>query len=310
MDDFERELKRLREEVARSEQLKSRLSGLKSRREQLAAQEEELRERRVDEAEDVEQLEGRSLARYFYSLMGSLDERLERERKEAREAAVRHDSVVYELGDVDDDIEETMRELSELMGCEQRYESAVERRAESLKASGTPRGKQLMELERAMAMLDRRERETDEAIAAGMNAADAASRVADSLSGASAWGVVDVFSDGILADIMKYSHIDNAQAEMEQLRVALRRFDTELADIGATIDTNVAGGFLGFADIFFDNFFTDFAVRSRINNALDSAENVLHRIEDALARLRALKEECGRERVRLEDEYERVVTNM
>ena len=310
MDDFERELKRLREEVARSEQLKSRLGGLKSRREQLAAQEEELRERRVDEAEDVEQLEGRSLARYFYSLMGSLDERLERERREAREAAVRHDSVVYELGDVDDDIEETMRELSELMGCEQRYESAVERRAESLKASGTPRGKRLMELERAMAMLDRRERETDEAIAAGMNAADAASRVADSLSGASAWGVVDVFSDGILADIMKYSHIDNAQAEMEQLRVALRRFDTELADIGATIDTNVAGGFLGFADIFFDNFFTDFAVRSRINNALDSAENVLHRIEDALARLRALKEECGRERVRLEDEYERVVTNM
>lgn len=310
MDDFERELKRLREEVARSEQLKSRLGGLKSRREQLAAQEEELRERRVDEAEDVEQLEGRSLARYFYSLMGSLDERLERERKEAREAAVRHDSVVYELGDVDDDIEETMRELSELMGCEQRYESAIERHAESLKASGTPRGKRLMELERAMAMLDRRERETDEAIAAGMNAADAASRVADSLSGASAWGVVDVFSDGILADIMKYSHIDNAQAEMEQLRVALRRFDTELADIGATIDTNVAGGFLGFADIFFDNFFTDFAVRSRINNALGSAEDVLRRIEDALARLRALKEECGGERVRLEDEYERVVTNM
>ena len=310
MDDFERELKRLREEVARSEQLKSRLGGLKSRREQLAAQEEELRERRVDEAEDVEQLEGRSLARYFYSLMGSLDERLERERKEAREAAVRHDSVGYELGDVDDDVEETMRELSELMGCEQRYESALERRAESLKASGTPRGKRLMELERAMAMLDRRERETDEAIAAGMNAADAASRVADSLSGASAWGVVDVFSDGILADIMKYSHIDNAQAEMEQLRVALRRFDTELADIGATIDTNVAGGFLGFADIFFDNFFTDFAVRSRINNALGSAEDVLRRIEDALARLRALKEECGRERVRLEDEYERVVTNM
>ena len=160
MDDFERELKRLREEVARSEQLKSRLGGLKSRREQLAAQEEELRERRVDEAEDVEQLEGRSLARYFYSLMGSLDERLERERKEAREAAVRHDSVLFELGDVDDDIEETMRELSELMGCEQRYESALERRAESLKASGTPRGKRLMELERAMAMLDRRERPT------------------------------------------------------------------------------------------------------------------------------------------------------
>lgn len=310
MDDFERELKRLREEVARSEQLKSRLAGLHGRREQLAAQEQELRERRVDEAEDVEQLEGRSLARYFYSLMGSLDERLERERKEAREAAVRHDAVLFELNDVDDDIEETGRELGELQGCERRYEQALERRAESLKASGTPRGMRLIELERAMAALDRRERETDEAISAGEYAADVASQVADSLAGASTWGVIDVFSDSFLADMVKYSHIDDAQAAMERLGVALRRFDTELADIGSTIDANVRGGFLGFADIFFDNIFTDFAVNARINNALDTAEDVLRRIQDALGRLRSLKDECGRERARLEDEYERVVTDM
>ena len=122
MDGFDSELARLRAQIARSEQLRARLRDLYPRREQLAAQEEELREKRVDEQEDVDRLEAKSLARYFFTLTGSLDERLDRERAEAREAAVRHDALLEELRDVEEDIAESESELAGLSGCEQQYD--------------------------------------------------------------------------------------------------------------------------------------------------------------------------------------------
>ena len=49
-----------------------------------------------------------------------------------------------------------------------------------------------------------------------------------SLSSASTWSTIDIFSDSFLADVVKYGRIDDAQRAMEQLRIALRRFGTEL----------------------------------------------------------------------------------
>ncbi len=141
MQDFDIELRALREQVARQAKLSSRLEGLRRRREQLAAQERELYTEMVEEAEDVENLEARSLARYMYSLFGSLEERLDKERMEAREAAVKHDAVAYELEDVEGEIAETERELAALAGCGQRYDALLERKAEVLKTSGSGAGR-------------------------------------------------------------------------------------------------------------------------------------------------------------------------
>lgn len=306
MDGFDSELARLRAQIARSEQLRARLRDLYPRREQLAAQEEGLREKRVDEQEDVDRLEAKSLARYFFTLTGSLDERLDRERAEAREAAVRHDALLEELRDVEEDIAESESELAGLRGCEQQYDELIDRKAEALKRSGSPIAGRLRDLEAQSAMLERRRRETEEAIRAGQEAYGAAEDVVRALSGASTWGVVDMFSDSFLADMAKYSRIDEAQRAMERLRVALRRFDTELADVGGGIDVRVES-FLGFADVFFDNIFTDLAVSSRIQNSLASAQETERRIELSLNRLGTLRADCLSERERFEAEYESLV---
>ena len=116
MNTYDAEIERGRREIAEYRQLQARLNSLYSRREELAAEEAALHEARLDEAEDVEQLEGRSLMRYIYSLTGSLEERLDRERMEARAAAVKHDSVLRELEDVDADINADDVELAALRG--------------------------------------------------------------------------------------------------------------------------------------------------------------------------------------------------
>ena len=305
---YDEEIRRLRSEIARAGQLKIRLESLYRQRKELNAREAELRSRRVEEQDDVDRLEGRSLARYFYTLLGSLDEKLDAERAGARAAAVEHDAVLAELEDVNAAVSEAEGELARLSGCEERYDKAVSAKAEYLKKSGSPLADRLRGIEKRAAYNERQTRETDEAIRAGEAACAAAERVVKSLSSASTWSTIDIFSDSFLADVVKYGRIDDAQRAMEQLRIALRRFGTELADVGGRLETGM-GDLLTFADIFFDNIFTDFAVSSRINRALYEAREVEERVQRSLSSLHALRGRLETEAAELEKEYEGIVTS-
>ena len=305
---YDEEIRRLRSEIARAGQLKIRLESLYRQRKELGEREAELRSRRVEEQDDVNRLEGRSLARYFYTLLGSLDEKLDAERAGARAAAVEHDAVLAELEDVNAAVSEAEGELARLSGCEERYDKAVSAKAEYLKKSGSPLADRLRGIEKRAAYNERQTRETDEAIRAGEAACAAAERVVKSLSSASTWSTIDIFSDSFLADVVKYGRIDDAQRAMEQLRIALRRFGTELADVGGRLETGM-GDLLTFADIFFDNIFTDFAVSSRINRALYEAHEVEERVQRSLSSLHALRVRLETEAAELEKEYEGIVTS-
>ena len=305
---YDEEIRRLRSEIARAGQLKIRLESLYRQRQELGEREAELRSRRVEEQDDVDRLEGRSLARYFYTLLGSLDEKLDAERAGARAVAVEHDAVLAELEDVNAAVGEAEGELAGLSGCEERYDKAVSAKAEYLKKSGSPLADRLRGIEKRAAYNERQTRETDEAIRAGEAACAAAERVVKSLSSASTWSTIDIFSDSFLADVVKYGRIDDAQRAMEQLRIALRRFGTELADVGGRLETGM-GDLLTFADIFFDNIFTDFAVSSRINRALYEAREVEERVQRSLSSLHALRGRLETEAAELEKEYEGLVTS-
>ena len=93
---------------------------------------------------------------------------------------------------------------------------------------------------------------------------------------------------------------------LARLRVALRRFSTELSDVGAVIDVNTRD-FLGFADFFFDGIIFDLAMNSRINNSLRSVDDTLQRIRGALGRLMRLKSDCEARSRSLEEEYGRII---
>lgn len=306
MDNFDLELARLRDEITRSQQLRARLNSMHPQREYLAEQEAELRAAREEEDGDVERLEGRSLARYFYSIAGSLDERLDRERAEARAAAVKHDAVRRELEDLEEDILSATSELDMLRGCEKRYEDAVNRKAEALKSTGTPAGERLKQLERELMGISLQRRETEEACQAGERAEAAAIDAVNSLSEAGDLGTLDMFTDSLLVNLAKRDRIDCAQSDMERLRVAMRRFNTELGDLGTSLSIDI-DGFLGFADLFFDNIFVDIAVNSRIDESRRNVNEALRRIRGILGRLRPALEQLRRRESELNAEYERIV---
>ena len=87
---------------------------------------------------------------------------------------------------------------------------------------------------------------------------------------------------GMMADMMKYSHMDDAQKTMERVQSDLRRYRAELADVAQTVDADLqTDGFTVAMDIWFDNIFSDWVVRDRIQQA----ENRLQEVHDRVAAL-------------------------
>ena len=108
---------------------------------------------------------------------------------------------------------------------------------------------------------------------------------------------------GNVQDERLYEELDNAQEQVEQLQVELRRFKTELADVEITADLQVAvDSFLKFADFFFDGLFADWAVLDHINQAQSRVENTKSQIKRVLALLKKMREDVD---VQIADEKEK-----
>ena len=181
----------LREQVARQAQLRSRERSLKSQLPALKAREEELAAARSKEQTDVDKLEGGSLKAYFLRFTGGLEDRLDQERAEAAQAAVRHDMVCRELASVQADLESAQTELASLAGCEERYRAALEEKARQLQDAGGPMGERLRELEARTRVLTGQLRELREALEAGEAARATADGIRSSLDSAEGWGTFD-----------------------------------------------------------------------------------------------------------------------
>jgi chromosome segregation ATPase len=308
---FDGSLAELQQQVAQKRQLEAKLKDLRNQRKVFDKKVVELRVEHRSEQKDVEKLEGRSLANYFYQLFGKLDEKLSEERREASAAKVKLDAALRELAAVDCEIDEIQSQLQELYGCEQSYAAALEAKRNDVKSSGTPTAAQFLELEEKIAFLESQKKEIREAIAAGNSAMGTADSVLSELEDADGWNTWDMLGGGgIITHMAKHSHLDEAQEKVEQLQSKLRRFKTELADIDIHADMQVSiDGFLRFADYFFDGLFADWAVGDKISESQSSVQKVKGQISSALSRLENMEESANREIQSLNTKIEELLVN-
>lgn len=308
MDAYDTRLQRLQEQIARFKKLVSVTEELRRQREAFSARAEELEAVMLDEQADVDRLEGRSLAAFFYNVIGRMDEKLDRERQEAYEARVRYDAAARELAETEEELRRSEAELDTLRGCQEQYQAALAEKAQAIRAAGGNSAEKLLELEARIVTLKSQERELSEAISAGEAARDTAEEVLSNLDGAEGWGTLDLFGGGLISDLAKYSHLDEAQGAIERLQSQLRRFKTELADVDLRADLQVGvEGFLRFADYFFDNLFTDWAVLDRIRQSQEQVRLTRDRIWGILSQLETTLDRTEKERTQLEDQLDRLV---
>ena len=277
----------LQQKVAKKPLLESKLYELHTQRRQYDNQVISLRVAFRKEQEDVEKLEGRSLANYFYQVIGKIDDKLDQERKEAYAAKVKLDAAEQELAGIESDIKEIQEQITDVLVAEARYKDALELKRRQLKDSGTQVADQILSMEERIAALQAQKQEIKEAISAGYSARSTADRILSELEDADGWNTWDILGGGgIITHMAKHSHLDEAQDLVQELQSQLRRFKTELADIqiSANMQVNI-DGFLRFADYFFDGLFADWAVGDKISQSLSSVSNTKSEINRMLDKL-------------------------
>ena len=283
---YDEELKKLQEQVARKASNTAKLQELIRQREALLRRTEALRGAMYREQADVDRLEQSSLSSMVYRLLGTREERLDKEKREALAARAKYDAALRELQLVEQDVQWYEDALRGIGACEQRYEALRREKLAAIKASGSAAAVRILEIEKIIVALQCQKREIREAIDAGAAAFDTAQGIQDSLHSAEGWGTFDLLGGGILTDIAKHSHLDQAQAQIQQLQNDLRRFETELADVTIQAELHVSiDGFLRFADYFFDGLFADWAVLDKIGQAQSNVRRTQQQIQEALDRL-------------------------
>ena len=298
-----KDLKALWEQVAEKKVVDAKYQELQAQRKTVAQRVRQLEKVKQSEQADVDRLERGSLAAFFYQMVGRMDEKLDKEQQEAYAARVRYDAAARELASIDADLARLEARLKGLSGCEQRYQDALMERFREIKETNSPAAQELMESESRVVDLKLRRREIREAIQAGKKALKQTEAVLESLDSARGWSTMDLVGGGIWSDLAKYDHLDEAQEQVEQLQVDLRRFKTELADVEINAEIQVTiEGFLRFADFFFDNLFTDWEVRDRIDQSIDQVRDTKRQIQRVLDKLERME---GSIKAQLEDETEK-----
>lgn len=297
MNYYDDQLKELLDQCARKRKLESSIKELTAQRDQYAAQAGDLQKRFQEEQEDVDRLEGRSLAAFFYNVIGKKGEKLDKERQEAYAARVKYDAASRELAGAEEDLRRCQRELNEVWDSESRYQALWKEKIQAVKQAGGPVGEKILNLEERISYLEGQQKELNEAISAGQKALSVADQVLSSLDSAEGWGTWDLVGGGMLSDLAKHSHLDTAQSSVEHLQSQLRIFKTELADVTVDEDFQVSiDGFLRFADYFFDGIFTDWMVLDRIHQSQDRVQDTRDQIDQVLRCLEERLNQVEREK--------------
>ncbi len=287
----------INEKIERAQQGVARLLKIDSMIKQLEFEQEELRSKEIEdkailekENYDVEKIENKSIASVFYSMLGRLDEHIEKERGEALAAKLKYDQVVKDLEDVKYQISKLSAERLNYVDCQKAYDLLYAEKKEQLIRDSGASAQKILEMTENLNHAKINLKEIKEAILAGEKVLDSLTYTLDSLNSAEGWGTWDLLGGGLISDMAKHSHIDDAKVEIENTQKLLRQFNTELADITISSDISIeTGGFAKFADFFFDGLIADWFMQSKINESQENVSNVQNQVLNIVEKLKHME---------------------
>ena len=248
------------------------------------------------ETRDVERLEGLSLEALFYTILGSKEEQLDKERQEQLAAKLKHDQSRHAADALAQDLAELRQRLGGLGGIDEQYTSLLKEKETALLQTNTVETQRLLELAERTGALRASSKELSEATAAGLSVGSSLDNVLNSLASAGNWGTWDLLGGGLIATHMKHSHLDEARGSVHEAQVRAARFERESADVSLDVDVALQfSGFTRFADYFFDNLITDWIVNSRIEQSRNTASSAKARVASVVTQLQKRLNDVKRE---------------
>jgi len=305
MSHLNQRLMETKNRVDRLTRLEQRIQSLESEQAELERQVKNLQARLARKQQDVARLERLSLTNLFFTLTGKKESRVQAEQQELLSAALRLREAEQRLKDVTADLAPLRQEANALRGAREEYQRLLAEKEAAITAAGGAAAERLFQLDEQERQIQWQIQQIREALQAAMHADAALAKVEGCLDSARALGTWDLLGGGLIATAMKHSEMDDAERAAADAQHALNRLSRELQDVAGTTpvvgDVSV-GGFLRFADYFFDGLITDWMVQSRINNSMASARRARQQVTSVMSALkqRLAQAESALEQVREE----------
>lgn len=300
IDDIERRLTAAAEALREHEVVGRRAADLRMRAEELTGHLVTLRARHAAEQADVDKLESLSLTRVLASLRGAREDRLAREQAEAEAARYQVADAEARLAALRREEVATQLQLRRLSVAPATYAALLDEKERFLSGSGDPRRARLLALADERGRLAGELHEIAEAGQAAQVAADDLAQVREKLRSAAGWSTYDTFfGGGVVGSAIKHSRLDETAALAARADRSLAVLRTELADVrGVPLAAPhlAIDGMTRFVDVWFDNIFTDLAVRDRIRQAEENVAGCVALVDEVRARL---QRRAGEARARL-----------
>ncbi|MGD6844373.1 hypothetical protein ACQCVH_17910 [Bacillus infantis] len=278
------------------EKYTKRLEALKAERDQEKASSAWLKTTWEKELNEADKLEGPSLSGFFLMISGKKEERLQKEKEEAYKARLLYDESLKKIKDYEADISMLGEKAAGLETAGAEYKELLLEKERLVLQEGGAVSDMLFHLsdrlEERKAMLQ----EIREAESALVEAREALRKADGELSSAKNWGFLDLAGGDFLSTMAKRSHMDKAKESLHDAQYNLKKLQKELDDLGRSISAELeVGSFLGIADLFFDNIFSDWMVQEKINASAEKVKECLNVLEDLETELRTEKDAAEQE---------------
>ena len=260
-----------------------------------------LKEQLKKEEHDVDKLNQISFSNFLHTVLNNKDEKMDKEKQEAFEAKLKCDSAWSQLENCKDTLEHLDGKLNGLCNAEDEYNTVIREKKEYILRYMPTSWSEISKLIDDSKLITNHKKEIEEAISAGSNTMVYINKALKSLKSAENWGTFDMLGGGLIATMAKRDKMDQAQGHMINMQKNIGLFARELKDVDGTINCDLElDSFLGFADYFFDGFFVDWAVQSKINNAqhkvyktFDEVELILQKLNGELENMNSRKNEVS-----------------
>lgn len=267
-EDLEKSLHLARREKELAQRLEGKLEFTIQHLKKAQEESIELAEILEKEEKDVDKLEQLSLTGLFAAVLGTKEEKLEKERQEYLVAKLKYDASQKLIHELKKEISMLEEQMAPLKNIEEKYQQLLKKKEEVLKTKQGTDLRELFIIAEEEGRLASRGKELQEAEEAAQEVMQSLEDLLGTLNSAANWGVWDMLGGGLISTAIKHSKIDDAREQIIVVQRNLNRLERELTDIKIYADLGIdIGGLASFADYFFDGLITDWVVQSRINEA-------------------------------------------
>ncbi|GGG13237.1 hypothetical protein [Paenibacillus abyssi] len=263
-----------------------RLENLKNELEREKHNREQWQQQLAMEERDVERLSRLTLGALFYNMIGKKEEKISQEAEEVLLVKLKLEEAEETVQDLESEIEDLEYMLAGIRSSESDLEQLLVEKKQLIHERHPELAGKLNELTDRETEIQTNNKELIEAIRAGQSVVIDLEHAREQLGSAQDWGTWDMLGGGMISTAIKHGRIDDARSAIHSAQRSLRRFEKELTDVQRDLSIQIdIGGFLTFADFFFDGLISDWIVQGRISESLEQVNSKLEQVRRIVAEL-------------------------